>query len=126
MKSQASHGEFFFALSGTQQLIQAYTAWSPKGPSLSSLENFAASWLSSFTQKSVVAVGRAGHVAEAPSVCFCKTGSGNTAEVFPHSALLGSSQTTGGKPRTWGDDAVVGGGTALAAAEDAVTYWKRR
>lgn len=32
----------------------------------------------------------------------------------------------GKKPRRWGGDAaVVGGGTALAAAGDTVTYWKR-
>lgn len=70
MKSQASHGEFFFASSGAQQLLQVYTAWSPKGPSLSPLENFATSGLSSFTQKRVVSVGRAGHAADpqAPSV----------------------------------------------------------
>lgn len=40
----------------------------------------------------VVSVGRAGH--RLP-VRFCKSGSGNTAEVFPHSALLGSSQKAG-------------------------------
>lgn len=57
---------------------------------------------------------------------FSKSGSGNTAEVFPHSALLGSSQKTRGKPRRWEDDTtVVSGGTALAATADTVTYWKR-
>lgn len=56
-------------------------------------------------------------------VCFCKSGSGNTAG---NSAPLGSSQKTGEKPRRWGDDtAVVSGSTALAAAEDTVTYWNR-
>lgn len=35
-------------------------------------------------------------------VCFCQSGSGNIAEVFPHSALLGSSQKTGEKPGRWG------------------------
>lgn len=56
-------------------------------------------------------------------VCFCKSGSANTAG---NRAPLGPSQKTGEKSRRWGDDTAVGsGGTALAAADNAVTYWKR-
>lgn len=95
MKSEASHGEFFFASSGIHQPTQVYAAWSLKRSSLVTSGKFCYFIVELFHAETWQGGGR---VAEPGAPSFpgflFRPERGNTAEVFPPSALLGSFQKT--------------------------------
>lgn len=128
MKSEASHGEFFFASSGIHQPTQVYAAWSLKRSSLVTSGKFCYFIVELFhaeTWRGEVALLSPGLPA------FLGFSLGQRGEILLRYFLpvlsWALSKKQGKKPRSWGDDiAMASKGTTLAAAEDTPSLTGRR
>lgn len=132
MKSEASHGEFFFASSGIHQPIQVYTAWILKRSSLVTSGTFCYFIVEPFHMETC-GVWQGGQVTLLrPGLpAFLGFSLGQRVEILLRyflpvlSRALPKNQRR--TTRRWGDDtAMVSKGTTLAATEDTPSLTGRR
>lgn len=124
MKSEASHGEFFFTSSGIHQPIQVYTAWSLKRSSLVTSGKFCYFIVELFhTETRAVWEGGQVTLLSCRLPAFLGLSLSQRLEIlvryFRPVLSWALPKKQGKKPRRWGNDtAVANKGTTLAAAKD--------